>query len=151
MKHHLIWPCTSALALAAALAACGGTDAEPGPYAPPALFDNRGQPSAAARQRPATAPPTRSGFFATPEQVRWETLMAEPYTVLVDIDTAASPADALAEALRNHTLATERRGVAHFVRGGAADQAAAVADALTAAGVERVFLVTERAAPGAQP
>lgn len=130
--------------LALALAACGGgSEADEAV----ALFDAHGQPSAEARHRPEGSPATKTGLFATPAQYAWEALTAEPYTVLVDLDTAASPADALAIARANHAFATAQRhvGVAHFVRGGSCEAAVTVVDALSAGGVGPVFLVACRA------
>lgn len=125
--------------MAIILAACGGGSNEADPAA--SLFDAKGQPSAAAHQRPAGSPSTRSGLYATSDQYAWEALAAGPYTVLVDLDGFASPADALAKALRDHAWAADLRGVAHFVRGGTPEQAVAVADGLSDAHVANVFLI----------
>lgn len=145
-----------AAATACLLAACGDADglgsaetsapATSVAAATSGLFDADGQPSAKARTRPAALPvATQSGLYATEAELAWETLTVEPYTVLVDLDTAESPASAVQKALANQRASADYRGVAHFVRGATPADAAAAADALTAAGVERVFLVTGRA------
>jgi hypothetical protein len=127
------------------LAACGGSNESDQAAS---LFDADGQPSAAARQQPADSPSTRGALYATPAQYAWEALVAGPYTVLVDLDTFASPAAALAKALSDHEWAAEHQGVSHFVRGGTPEQAAAVADGLSDAQVTNVFLIGGADVPG---
>jgi hypothetical protein len=107
------------------------------------LFEPDGKPSAEAQERPPGSPVTRSGLYASPSQYAWEALTVEPYTVLVDLDSSGSAEAALAKAFEDHAWAADGQGVAQYVRGGSPRQAAAVADALTAAGIGNVFLVNE--------
>ena len=136
---------TPALLVLLALCACGdgGGDgtADAGSELD-SLFDRQGQPSAQAHVQPAgLAVQTHAGLYATPQQVEWQALTAEPYTVLVDLDAHDSVEEAAAVTLRNFRWAQEGARAAFYVRGTDLTQAAALADALSAGGVPTVFLV----------
>ncbi len=140
----------STLALSLLLAACGGGgEAAPPPAAPAVaaaldLFDAQGRalPSAAARVPARTEARTRSGLYASAEQLEWQELMAGPSTVVLDIDQLG-PAGAalLAEQVRGWRAAGVDGGLAWFVRGGAEDEAAQLANRLSDEGVAPVFVV----------
>ncbi|MEO8124434.1 MAG: hypothetical protein ABI633_10330 [Burkholderiales bacterium] len=68
--------------------------------------------------------------------------------MLVDLDAFVSPAAALAKALKDHELAADHQGVAHFVRGGTPERAAAVAEGLSGRHVTNVFLIGGADIPG---
>lgn len=107
-----------------------------------ALFAHDGQPSAAARQPPpGWGHRTRAGLYATPDQLAWEALTVEPYTVLVDVDAYPTPEAALRKALADFSWSPDSGQAAYYVRSADARQAVAVADALADAGVPLVFLV----------
>ncbi len=126
----------------AMLVGCGGVDDSRPAGDGDALFGRDGRPSALARQAPAnSALRTRAGLYAAPEDVAWQTLIAEPYTVLVEVDRHASPDAAVETTLRNYRWSPEGPLAAFFVSSSDPAQAAAVADELTASGVPNVFLV----------
>lgn len=158
MRHH---PCRRAAPLLAALllAACGGQDDGPGPTAADAtaaapvrtaLFEADGQPSASAHlPPPGWTHRTQAGLYATAEQVAWEALTVEPYTVVVDVDALGGPEVALAKVLADHRWSPDGDLAAFYVRAADARLAVAVADALSGAGLPRVFLVVgERSRAG---
>jgi hypothetical protein len=141
----------AAAVLAAAsstLAACGGAPDDPArPHAtavaaPPPLFDERRQPHLTP---PALVPVdpaarTRSGLYATREQLAWEELVAATCTVVIDVDAVGSPAAAflLAEQVR---WWRDTRGLSFFVRSRDPLATARTADALSDAGFAPVFAV----------
>jgi hypothetical protein len=143
----------SALLLVLAVQACGGGGDEPvsgsgraqaSRVTAEALFAQDGRPSAAARQPPAGwQHATAAGLYATPEQLAWEALTVEPYTVQVDVDLHASTDAAVAKTLADYRWSFDGARAAYYVRAADARRAVAVADALTAAGVPLVFLVVE--------
>jgi hypothetical protein len=141
-RHHM-----AALALAVALAACGGgtlparSDTAAAPQDVTSLFDERGQPRLSSLHLvPAdTAARTRSGLYATRAQFEWEELIAAPYTVLIDVDQmGVAGAVLLAEQVRG---LRDTRGLAFFVRAGDPVIAAQVVNTLADAGFAPVFMV----------
>ncbi len=128
------------------LSACGGGHETVLMLDSPALFDGQGRPAASARVARSAVPTTRAGLYASPEQLRHEALIAEPYTVVIDLDAAGSPQQALAKALADRAWAQDTRGAAYYVRGSDLQQAAAITNALSDAGFEPVFLVVPPAA-----
>ncbi len=131
----------AALAAALVLAACGGAEesAYSGLSAP--LFDDEGQPTAAAMVAPPEALlRTRAGLYASAAQLDWQQLVAAPSTVVLDLDSLGSPEAGLAQA---EQLRGQRgsEGLAWFVRGGRGAQAVELADRLDASGIAPVFLV----------
>lgn len=143
----------------AVLAACGGGTGVPGAAAPKAatpaatvarveptldLFDAQGRalPSAAARVPAHTAARTRSGLYASPEQLEWQELVAGPSTVVLDIDQMGSSGAALlAQQVRGWRAGGSGAGLAWFVRGGTELEAAQLVNQLVDDGVAPVFLV----------
>lgn len=137
LPAHLV----ALLALQTLYACGGGIDGAPSNI--DTLFDGKGRPSTQAQQAPESlAVRTRAGLYATPQEVDWQLLIAEPYTAVVDVDAHASVEQAAAAALRIFRWSSDGALVAFFVRGSQPAQAAAVADALTAGGVTMVFLVS---------
>jgi hypothetical protein len=131
------WICTTALLLAA----CGGSDDTGARPRHADLFGSDGRPSATAGEPPANAALRhRAGLYASTEQLAWEALTVEPYTVVVDAD-GASPAELVQTTLDDYRWSGAHPATAFFVRGGDARRVAAVADALTAAGLRQVFVV----------
>lgn len=135
-------------ALAGTLAACGGGNdgapaaavvAAPRDTAP---FDAQGRalPSPRALQPASTAARTRSGLYATREQLARQALVAAPSTILIDVDTNGSVAAAvlLAEQVRGWR---GTQGLAFYVRGRDAAAVAEVVDRLVDAGFGTVFAV----------
>lgn len=146
----------------AVLAACGGGSGAPGAAAPAApmpkatatavradgptldLFDAQGRvlPSPAARVPAHSAARTRSGLYATPEQLEWQELVAGPSTVVLDIDQMGlSGAALLAQQVRGWRASGADAGLAWFVRGGTEHEAAQLVNQLVDDGVAPVFLV----------
>jgi hypothetical protein len=153
-------PRASAMLVVLALQACGGASdvaseqrahasgsgrAHDARAVPEALFGRDGQPSTSARHPPeGWRHYTAAGLYATPAQAAWEALTVEPYTVLVDVDTHPSAAAAIDKTLRDFRWSRDSAHAAFYVRADAPEQAVLVADALTAAGLPRVFLVVEQ-------
>lgn len=144
----------------AVLTACGGGSGVPGAAAPAApklaaaaaraegptldLFDAQGRalPSPAARVPAHSAARTRSGLYATPEQLEWQELVAGPSTVVLDIDQMGlSGAALLAQQVRGWRASGADAGLAWFVRGGTEHEAAQLVNQLVDDGVAPVFLV----------
>lgn len=144
-----------ALVLVIALEACGGsTEATAhaggsgrvaGTQAVvPGLFALDGRPNADAQHPPAGfALRTRAGLYATPEQVAWEALTVEPYTVRVDVDAHGSVEQTIQRTLADRRWSEAGELAAFYVSAAEPQRAVAVADALTAAGVQRVFMVVQ--------
>lgn len=139
---------TPLAALTSLAAACGGgADAGTRPSvnamaAPAPLFDGRGQPrlTPPALVPADTAARTRSGLYATHEQLAWEERVAAPCTVVIDVDAVGSPGSALqlAEQVRYWR---DTRGLSFFVRSRDPVTTARTADALSDAGFAPVFAV----------
>lgn len=142
---------TASLALAAALVACGGGDppasaradgAAAAAVAPAPLFDAQGhaRPTPRALQPAATAARTRTGLYATREQLAREELTAGPSTILIDVDANGSADNAvrLAEQVR---FWRGTQGLAFYVRGRDAAAVAEVVNRLSDAGFGTVFAV----------
>lgn len=139
-----------------ALSGCGGGGAGSAETAAPVEVESvifgstaagaRGASSSLAmRERAPTSTDerTRSGLYASADELADEELFAKPVTAVVDADTLGS-ADATrryAEELRAFQDATGQSGIAYYVRGADAVAAAAVANALVDAGLDPVFLV----------
>lgn len=121
------WP------LLLALCACGGAPDDAASGLPPPLFD------AAGGVLPSAVPSGSRAAAASEEQLRWQELVSSPTTVVFDLDRLGA-AGALAQA---QTVLAFRPlpGTAWFVRGGAADDATRVADALLDQEIGPVFLV----------
>ena len=132
------------------LVACGGGGGS-APAATPravaegaslALFDAQGRalPSPASRVPVRTEARTRSGLYATAEQLEWQELTAGPSTVVLDIDQLGPSGAAL---LVQHVRGWRDggQGLAWYVRGGAEEEAAQLANQLADEGVAPVFLV----------
>ncbi len=149
MKHVS----TLSLVLCATVAACGGADPTPPPLdadadarprtaVPAPLFADNGRPllSPAALVPADTRARTRSGLYATAAQLAWQELVFAPGTVVLDLDMLGSVAAALNLA---QTVQGMRglQGLAWYVRGGGAADAAQLVNALSDAGVADVFLV----------
>ena len=150
-----------AVVLAAALSGCGGGDsqtslhvASPAPggaaavAAAPPLFDDDGRPRLTEpRLRPTDASArTHRGLYASREQLEWQQLIAGPYTVLVDVDVPGSVEAALqlaaqAQSRPDMGSSAQRQSLAFFVQAREPARAAAVADRLSASGLEAVFVV----------
>ncbi len=137
-----------------ALQACGDSSTQDSPSSPSAarpqeargqpeaLFSSDGRPSAAARQPPeGWRHRSRAGLYATPEQVAWEALTVEPYTVLVDVDRHASTDAAVERTLADFRWSGQSAGTAFYVQAADASRAVEVADEINASGVPNVFLV----------
>lgn len=154
----------------ASLTACGGgegatpraqasnltaapTTADPSAEAPaagPELFDARGWPlAAAAQQVPAdSAARTRAGLYADARQLAWQQQIAGPYTRVFDLDAAGS-ADAVLEDARQALARPTDGRTSFFVRAGDLRAGAALVDALSALGLEDVFLLVDTTAASA--
>ncbi len=107
------------------------------------LFDAQGRalPAPASRVPARTAARTRSGLYATAEQLQWQELIAGPSTVVLDIDQMGlTGAALLAQHVRTWRGADER-GLAWYVRGGNEEEAAQLVNRLADDGVAPVFLV----------
>lgn len=89
----------------------------------------------------ASAEPPPGVQRATAAQYEWSALTMEPYTVLVDLDAAASPQAALDEFLAGYRWSGRGAEPEVFVRGRDGAAAAAVAASIVAEGASRVFLV----------
>jgi hypothetical protein len=122
----------AALPAALALAACGGAFDEAGSPVPPPLFDEAG--------RVLSSPNAAGAAAATEEQLRWQELVSSPTTVVFDLDLLGGPG-ALAQAQAAHAF-TPLPGTVWFVRGGAAQDAARVVEALREQALGPVFLVS---------
>jgi len=136
----------------AALAACGG--GEPGAMAgpdssaantsttTPPLFDAAGRPllSPSDLMPRDTAARTRPGLYATRQQLEWQELTSSPSTVLLDLEQLGSAEAALVLAQHVHHW-RGLQGLAYFVRGGSASDAALVVNTLADMGVAPVYLV----------
>lgn len=120
------------------------------PAAGPELFDARGWPlAAAAQQVPAdSAARTRSGLYADARQLAWQQQIAGPYTRVFDLDAAGST-DAVLEEARQALARPGEGRTSFFVRAGDPRAGAALVDALSALGLEDVFLLVDKAAASA--
>ena len=151
-----------AIAFAATLPACGGSDngtshpaagtaapySEAGHSALQPLFDDDGRPrTASPQQQPADAAArTRSGLYASRAQYEWQELVAGPYTVLVDVDDVGSAEAAMLLAaqvtgLRDMDPSPHRQSLSFFVQGRDPAAASAMADRLAESGLEAVFML----------
>lgn len=110
------------------------------------LFDARGWPLAAAVQQvPAdTAAHTRSGLYADARQLAWQQQIAGPYTRVFDLDAAGST-DAVLEEARQALARPVDGRTSFFVRAGDLRAGAVLVDALSALGLEDVFLLVDKA------
>jgi hypothetical protein len=149
-KRHL--PATAVLAtlllLSALARAAGGGQPVSKRGEPEALFAQDGRPAATALE-----PPTgfglrsRAGLYASAEQLVWQARMAEPYTVVVDLDGPLPTRAALAQAINGYRWEAQNalypQATAYFVRARSPQRAVAGADTLTAAGLPLVFVVVD--------
>jgi hypothetical protein len=71
------------------LAACGGGDETGRPPGHAELFDGNGRPATTASEPRADAALQHlAGLYVSNEQLAWQTLKAQPYTVVIDADAA---------------------------------------------------------------
>ena len=90
----------------------------------------------------------RSGLYADARQLTWQQQIAGPYTRVFDLDAAGS-ADAVLEEARQALARPTDGRTSFFVRAGDLRAGAALVDALSALGLEDVFLLVDTTAASA--
>jgi hypothetical protein len=118
----------------------GGQDTKRDTLTP--LFDSIGRalPSARHLVPSNTAERTRPGLYATQAQLQWQELVAGDTTIVLDLDRLESVQTAIHLGHQVHYW-RDPKGLAYFVRGGRAADAAQVVNALSDEGVAPIFLV----------
>jgi hypothetical protein len=123
------------------LAACGGGDETGGRARHADVFDGNGRPAATASEPPADAALRhRAGLYVSSEQLAWQALTVSSHTVVIDAD-AMPQAETVETTLRNFRWSGADPATAFFVHGRDPQRVAALADALTAAGLGQVFVL----------